>query len=133
MRGAGSREEEVMNESPSSLPATAGAAPLPFDSPRLDSLLEEAGVDAVAVSSKHNIQYLFGGYRFFFFDHFDATGVSRYLPILIYVRGRPDQSAYIGNPMERYEEALGKFWVPPISAARGSLDAAQTAADHLKK
>jgi Xaa-Pro aminopeptidase len=108
-------------------------SPLPFDNERLDALLEEAGIDAVAVSSKHNIQYLFGGYRFFFFDHFDATGVSRYLPILIYVRGRPDQSAYIGNPMERYEEALGKFWVPPLSAARGSLDAAQAAADHLKK
>jgi Xaa-Pro aminopeptidase len=114
-------------------PRASAASPLPFDNARLDALLEEAGIDAVAVSSKHNIQYLFGGYRFFFFDHFDATGVSRYLPILVYVRGRPDQSAYVGNPMERYEEALGKFWVPPLVAARGSLDAAQAAADHLRK
>jgi Xaa-Pro aminopeptidase len=114
----------------------AGARPapsIPFDAARLDALLDEAGIDALAVSSKHNIQYLFGGYRFFFFDHFDATGVSRYLPLLIYVRGRPDQSAYVGNAMESYERELGKFWVPTVAAARGSLDAAQAAADHLKK
>ncbi len=57
--------------------AKAEAAPS-FDAARLDKLLDEAGMDAVVISSKHNIQYLFGGYRFFFFDHFDAIGVSRY-------------------------------------------------------
>src|SRR5579863_4982605 len=114
MRGAGSREEEVMNESPSSLPATAGAAPLPFDSPRLDSLLDEAGMDAVVISSKHNIQYLFGGYRFFFFDHFDAIGISRYLPILIYPRGGAARAVYFGHGMEKYEEELGRFWVKTL-------------------
>jgi Xaa-Pro aminopeptidase len=76
-----------MNESHGSLSATAEATPLPFDSARLDGLLDEAGMDAVVISSKHNIQYLFGGYRFFFFDHFDAIGVSRYLPMLVYVKG----------------------------------------------
>ncbi|WP_158816318.1 Xaa-Pro peptidase family protein [Methylocapsa sp. S129] len=105
----------------------------PFDSERLDKLLDEAGIDALVISSKHNIQYLFGGYRFFFFDHFDAIGVSRYLPLLVYVKGRPDQSTYIGHSMESYERDLGKFWTPSVQAARGSLDAAQLAADHLGK
>ena len=122
-----------MNESPSSLPATAGAAPLPFDSPRLDSLLDEAGMDAVVISSKHNIQYLFGGYRFFFFDHFDAIGVSRYLPLLVYVKGRPEQSTYIGHGMESYEKDLGKFWTPTFQTAGATLDATQLAIDHLGK
>jgi len=105
----------------------------PFDSGRLDALLDEAGIDALLVSSKHNIQYLLGGYRFFFFDHFDAIGVSRYLPILVYVKGRPDLSIYIGHPMESYERDLGKFWAPSLPAARATLDAAQLAADHLGK
>ena len=70
-----------MNESRASLSSvTSKAASLPFDSIRLDGLLDEAGMDAVVICSKHNIQYLMGGYRFFFFDHFDAIGVSRYLP-----------------------------------------------------
>src|ERR1700729_3993153 len=100
---------------------------------RLDALLDEAGMDAAVISSKHNIQYLLGGYRFFFFDHFDAIGVSRYLPLLVYVKGRPDHTAYIGHAMESYERDLGKFWVPTVQAARGSLDAAQLAADYLGK
>ena len=112
--------------------AATGAAPLPFDSARLDALLDEAGMDAVLISSKHNIQYLFGGYRFFFFDHFDAIGVSRYLPLLVYVKGRPDQSTYIGHGMESYEKDLGKFWTPAFQTAGTSLDSAQLAVDHLQ-
>ena len=113
---------------------SAGAPALPFDAKRLDELLEKAGIDAVVLTSKHNIQYLLGGYRFFFFDHFDAIGVSRYLPVLIYVRGKLDRAAYIGHPMESYERDLGKFWMPSIyPAARGTLDATQLAIDHLKK
>jgi Xaa-Pro aminopeptidase len=104
-----------------------------FDSARLDKLLDEAGMDAVVISSKHNIQYLFGGYRFFFFDHFDAIGVSRYLPMLIYVKGQPDQSTYIGHGMESYEKELGKFWTPAFQRSSTSFDSAQLAADHLAK
>jgi Xaa-Pro aminopeptidase len=123
-----------MNESLGSLSATAEATPLPFDNARLDSLLDEAGIDAVVISSKHNIQYLFGGYRFFFFDHFDAIGVSRYLPLLVYVKGRPEQSTYIGQGMESYEKDLGKFWTPAFQTAGAtSLDPAQLAVDHLAK
>jgi Xaa-Pro aminopeptidase len=122
-----------MNESLGSLSATTGVAPLPFDSARLDDLLDEAGMDAAVISSKHNIQYLFGGYRFFFFDHFDAIGVSRYLPLLVYVKGRPEQSIYIGHGMESYERDLGKFWTPVFQTAGATLDATQLAIDHLAK
>jgi Xaa-Pro aminopeptidase len=123
--------EEVMTQSRSSLSTTAEASPLPFDSARLDGLLDEAGMDAVVISSKHNIQYLFGGYRFFFFDHFDAIGISRYLPMLVYVKGRPEHSTYIGQGMESYEKELGKFWTPAFQASGTSLDSAQFAVDHL--
>ena len=123
-----------MTESRSSSSSTLGqASALPFDSARLDGFLDEAGIDAVVISSKHNIQYLFGGYRFFFFDHFDAIGVSRYLPLLVYVKGHPDQSTYIGHAMESYEQDLGKFWTPTFQTARASLDAAQLAADHIRR
>ena len=123
-----------MTERPTALSfATAQSTSPPFDTARLDSLLDEAGMDAAVISSKHNIQYLFGGYRFFFFDHFDAIGVSRYLPILVYVKGRPDQSTYIGQGMESYEKELGKFWTPAFQASSTSLGSAQLAVDHLRK
>jgi Xaa-Pro aminopeptidase len=127
------RRKPMENDQAPSTISSRETLSTPFDSERLDDLLDEAGIDALVVSSKHNIQYLLGGYRFFFFDHFDAIGVSRYLPFLIYVKGRPDQSAYIGHAMESYERDLGKFWMPSVQAARGSLDAAQLAADYLVK
>jgi Xaa-Pro aminopeptidase len=123
-----------MTESPAARSfAKAEAASPPFDSARLDALLDEAGMDAAVISSKHNIQYLFGGYRFFFFDHFDAIGVSRYLPFLVYVKGRPDQSTYVGHGMESYEKDLGKFWTPSLQTAGTTLDSAQRVVDHLRK
>jgi Xaa-Pro aminopeptidase len=122
-----------MNESRSFSAATAETMSPPFDSARLDALLDEAGMDAVVVCSKHNIQYLLGGYRFFFFDHFDAIGISRYLPFFVYVKGRPDQSTYVGHGMESYEKALGKFWTPSFQTAGTTLDSAQRVTEHLAK
>jgi Xaa-Pro aminopeptidase len=113
--------------------ATSDRPPIPFDVGRLDTLMDEAGIDVLIVTSKHNIQYLLGGYRFFFFDHFDAIGVSRYLPVLVYVKGDPERAAYIGHPMESYERELNRFWVPTFSgSARMSTDGIQTAIEKLK-
>src|SRR6187401_1981159 len=90
---------------------TGAPPPIPFDRDLLDALMERAGIDVLVVSSKHNVQYLIGdAYRFFFFAHFDAIGLSRYLPLLVYVRGKPEDAVYVGNPMENYERELGKFW-----------------------
>lgn len=106
----------------------------PFDWRKLDALMEERDIDVLLVSSKHNIQYLLGGYRFFFFDVADAIGVSRYLPILVYPRGRPEQATYLGNPMESYENELGRFWMPEvINKSWGTQDAMRHAIDCIKK
>jgi uroporphyrinogen-III synthase len=35
----------------------------PFDTTRLDTLLENEGIDVLVATSKHNVQYLLGGYR----------------------------------------------------------------------
>ena len=108
--------------------------PIPFDVNQLDRLLEEAGIDVLVATSKHNIQYLLGGYRFFFFDTMDAIGVTRYLPALVYRKGRPEQSLYIGCGMESYEQELGKFWPPALElSALGSKQTMQLALAHIKK
>ena len=110
----------------------AAPPPIPFDAGRLDTLMEDAGIDALVVTSKHNIQYLLGGYRFFFFDHFDAIGVSRYLPVLLYVKGDPERATYIGHPMESYEQELNRFWIPTfIGSARMSTDGIKAAIERL--
>jgi len=108
--------------------------PLPFDAGQLDKLLDDAGIDVLVATSKHNVQYLLGGYRFFFFETMDAIGTSRYLPALVYRKGKPEQAAYIGCAMETYERELGKFWPPALDLdITGSQSTMQRAAEHIKK
>jgi Xaa-Pro aminopeptidase len=117
-----------------SMAETQTRKPIPFDAEKLDRLLDDAGIDVLVATSKHNVQYLLGGYRFFFFDSMDAVGVSRYLPALVYRKGRPEQAAYIGCGMETYEQELGKFWPPHLDwAPTGSTQTMQHALKHISK
>jgi Xaa-Pro aminopeptidase len=105
----------------------------PFDAKKLDRLMEEADLDALVVTSRHNVQYLLGGYRFFFFDAMEAIGVSRYLPVFVYQRERPENAIYIGNRMEGFEKELGSIPAASVKAASwGTIDAMGLAADHIK-
>ncbi len=105
----------------------------PIDTKKLDRLMEEADLDALIVTSRHNVQYLLGGYRFFFFDAMEAIGVSRYLPVYVYRRGRPGDTLYIGNRMEGFEKELGSIPAASIKAASwGTTDAMGLAVDHIR-
>ncbi|HJS86377.1 MAG TPA: Xaa-Pro peptidase family protein [Acetobacteraceae bacterium] len=107
---------------------------IPFDTALLDRLMDAAGLDLLLVSSKHNVQYLLGDYRFFFFDYMDAVGKSRYLPIVIYPKGAPGKAGYIGNRMEAYEKEVRPFWVAEFRpVASGSVDAMQAAVEHVRR
>lgn len=106
----------------------------PFDTGRLDRLMEQAGIDVLLATSKHNTQYLLGGYRFIFFSAMDAIGHSRYLPFVVYEKGRPDNAAFVGNKMEGGEHQNHPFWTPAFHPeAWGSLDATSRAVEHVKK
>ena len=74
----------------------------------LDELMEAAGIDVLLVTSKHNLRYMLGGYRFLFLSTMEAIRRRRYLPVLLYTRGRPDRPP-IENGMERYENANYPF------------------------
>ncbi len=101
---------------------------------RIDRLMEAAGLDVLVATSKHNTQYLLGGYRFIFFAAMDAIGHSRYLPVVIYRRGQAEHAAYIGNKMEAGEHFNHPFWPPTfLPACWGSVDAAQMAVAHLAR
>jgi Xaa-Pro aminopeptidase len=107
--------------------------PMPFDAARLDALLEDAGIDVLIATSKHNVQYLLGGHRSFFFDYMDAIGMSRYLPVLVYRKGKPDHTAYIGTRLEQWERELDQFWPPTVDTSTWvSTDAMRLAVAHIR-
>src|SRR5437588_10458769 len=88
------------------------APAIPFDADRLDRLMDEAGIDLLVVTSKHNVQYLLGGYRAFFFESMDAMGLSRYLPELVYPKGGRQKAGDFGHRLEGYQKENEPCWVP---------------------
>jgi Xaa-Pro aminopeptidase len=107
---------------------------IPFDHHRLDRLMDEAGIDVLLATSKHNVQYLLGGHRANFFDYMDATGISRYLPVFVYPKGQPEKAAYVGHRLETFQHQAKPLWTPVTdTSSNGSTDAIQKAVDYLKK
>jgi Xaa-Pro aminopeptidase len=110
------------------------ASTIPFDTKKLDDLLEQAGIDVLVATSKHNVGYLLGGYRFFFFETMDPIGISRYQPVFIYARGQAERSVYIGNKLETFEKQLNRFWTPVAETSwMTSIEAMQSAVSHIRK
>jgi Xaa-Pro aminopeptidase len=106
----------------------------PFDTARLDRLMDEAGIDVLVATSKHNVQYLLGGHRAFFFESMDAMGLSRYLPVFVYAKGAPDKAGFFGHRMENYQNEVKPFWVPEINTkSSGSVDVIEKAVDYVRK
>jgi Xaa-Pro aminopeptidase len=110
------------------------APSIPFDADRLDRLMDEAGIDILVATSKHNVQYLLGGHRAFFFESMDAMGLSRYLPVLVYPKGGRQKAAYFGHRMEGFQKENDPFWVSESQTnSSGSVDAMQKAIDYVRK
>lgn len=110
------------------------ASALNYSFSHLDELMESAGLDALLVTSKHNVRYLLGGYQFIFFAGMDAIGHSRYLPVFVYVKGAVGKTAYVGNKMEGGEHENHPFWPDSVyTMSWTSLDSTRQALDHLAK
>ncbi|MGA2895479.1 MAG: Xaa-Pro peptidase family protein [Xanthobacteraceae bacterium] len=107
---------------------------VPFDTARLDRLMDEAGIDVLVATSKHNVQYLLGGHRCFFFESMDAMGLSRYLPVFVYAKGEAAKAGFFGHRMENFENEVTPFWVSELNVkSSGSVDAMQKAVDYVRK
>ncbi|MBV8101550.1 MAG: aminopeptidase P family protein [Verrucomicrobia bacterium] len=105
----------------------------PFSAAKLDTLLDESGIDLLLVTSKHNLQYLLGGYRYYFFEHLDTIGLGRYLPVLGYVKGHFGQSFYVGSGDEAWGIEVFPFWPERISTeAWTSTEAARIAGQYVR-
>jgi Xaa-Pro aminopeptidase len=139
MRGSDERSGSApdvinsMQNSPSGRRPRCASA-IPFSAELLDSLLDEAGIDLLVATSKHNVQYLLGGHRALFFDYMDAMGVSRYLPIFVYVKGASERAAYFGHRLESHQREINPFWVAEAdTSAAGTVDASEKAIDYVRR
>src|SRR3984885_13664849 len=106
----------------------------PFDTARLDRLMDDAGMDVLIVTSKHNVQYLMGGHRAFFFESMDAMGLSRYLPVFVYAKGEPQKAGFFGHRMEGFQHQNTPFRVSKLhTKSSGSVAVMEKAVAYAKK
>ena len=106
----------------------------PFDTALLDRLMDEAGIDVLVATSKHNVQYLLGGHRAFFFKSMDAMGLSRYLPVFVYQKGAPQKAGFFGHRMEGFQNEVKPFWVSEVNTkSSGAVDVMEKAVDYLRR
>ena len=106
---------------------------VPFDGAKLNNLLEQAGIDAVLATSRHNVRYLTGGY----YDHFHALaprgGSGQYEALVGIPRGRLDAAFYVGGGSERRQLSSMPIWIDAVDLAGGSTTrSAQAAATLLR-
>ena len=100
----------------------------PFDSAKLDALMEEAGVDLVLASSRHNVRYLLGDYSTFFAalrrDRRRALSPAARLPAW-----RPDLAFLVDCALDRWRHEHAPAWIGAVRhggvSATLAIDAAR--------
>ena len=97
--------------------------------------MDEAGIDVLLATSKHNVQYLLGGHRAIFFDYMDAMGLSRYLPIMVYPKGDAGQGRLFRPSAGEFpaagEAALGRRGAGQFAPVRSTR--CEKATEYLRR
>ncbi len=86
-------------------------ATYPFDAKKLDALMEEAKVDLVLATTRHNIRYLTGGRYHHFFLRTTRLGASQYMAVVGLPRGRFQDAFYVGRRQEQRELQAMPPWI----------------------
>ena len=108
-------------------------AGMPFSTAMLDGLMEKAGLDVLIITSRHNVRYFLGGYSSQFFSHTEAAGISRYLPVVVYVKGAPEKALFIPHRLETHQLAHASLWLQHAEARSwGATDAMEKAVAYLR-
>ncbi|MBI4639135.1 MAG: aminopeptidase P family protein [Candidatus Tectomicrobia bacterium] len=109
----------------------------PFNKEKLQELMEQAQIDLLLASTRHNIRYLAGGYYYHFHARFTQMGRSQYLPFIGIPRGHFDDAFYVGLKGEERGEELEvtekKLWLNRYHyiEGRGTIPAAEKAAEAI--
>ncbi len=113
--------------------ASTPTGPCPFDAQRLDAGMEAAGVDVIVASAPHNVRYLLGGYVNHFYAVDDPVGLTRYQPLVGYVRGVPSEAVFIGSWLDRDQLEREPVWISDVRASSaGGWESARLLVEALR-
>jgi Xaa-Pro aminopeptidase len=100
----------------------------PFDSAKLAHLMDEAGMDLLLASTRHNVRYLTGGYVYHFHERGQRMGSSQYLAFVGVPRGRVADTFYIGASGEKMGLDVLPLWIGQRNLDAGDASSSAAAA-----
>ncbi|MCA1667952.1 MAG: M24 family metallopeptidase [Thermomicrobia bacterium] len=100
----------------------------PFDSAKLADLMDEAEMDLLLASTRHNVRYLTGGYVYHFHERGQRMGSTQYLAFVGVPRGRVMDACYIGAPGERLGLDVLPLWIGERNLEAGDASSSAVAA-----
>lgn len=105
---------------------------LPFDGDKLRGLMEEAGVDLVLASTRHNVRYLTGGYVYHFNERCQRAGSSQYMA-MVGVPRKVEDAFYVGAGMEKGGLGVLPMWIDRRELTGGNVASTTTGAGAAAK
>jgi len=100
----------------------------PFDSDKLTQLMNEAHMDLLLASTRHNVRYCTGGYVYHFHDRGQRMGSSQYLAFVGIPRGRVADAFYIGATGEKLGLDVLPLWIGQRNLDAGNASSSAVAA-----
>ena len=76
--------------------------------------MDEAGIDVLVATSKHNVQYLLGGQRAIFFDYMDAIGRQPLSACPGLSQGRACEGRLCRPSPGEAQREVEPFWMPEV-------------------
>jgi Xaa-Pro aminopeptidase len=87
----------------------------PFDGERLRRAMAARGVHVVVATSRHNVEYLTGGYYNPFFAWSPRFGTGQYLSAVAVPAARLESAFYVSRENERdFLHAFGPLWIADV-------------------
>lgn len=106
----------------------------PFDAKKLNRLMEQAGLDLLLASTRHNVRYLTGGYFYHFHANATRMGQTQYLPFVGVPRGNVESAFFVCRAEECGQVETAAPWISNrVEAMRGTLPAAEGAIKAISK
>ena len=105
----------------------------PFDRAKLQHLMDEAGMDLLLASSRHNVRYLTGGYVYHFHERGQRMGSTQYLAFVGVPRGRVGDAFYIGASGEKMGLEVLPLWIGQRNLDAGDVASSAAAAAMMAK
>ena len=111
------------------------SASIPFNSKRLDLLMDDAGVDVLLITSKHNVQYMLGGHKALFFGVDGCVGIRVDICRLSFLRRESRQSRFLSRirPSTIKRRSVPFRISESPTSVSGSEDAMRLALEYLRK